>query len=590
MGRPSVLTCCPGHASEHRESWRQSTSSRHIIPQRKICTRLAALVVPTLRRFEWKGFDFADEARACQPFCCELADFLIDNHDRGDREMEDDERGPGRQQQRGAPCEIVPYPQQPCVRRCACPKPRGVAGRKLALLSRVLGDDAVARMSLHSDRDDRASQSLTPWRCSCSPGPSETFATSDRVLHFQRYGRNPRNHVRSEVETSLSRTCDLRRVESDCESSMGPRTRSGKPSKPNPHLPGPCCPISDMRPLLIPLVKHCRRPAGDNFAANARRCFEEIFNGPIWRRRLVHICTSPSCCKSREEAELKACWAIDFLYSSAPSIPQLAKWTKLLPALIFFVASDVGGVLQFAFEQAKSSFKLSTGQDETRDVAATVGEEMPWHELAGVRFARGLGFLASATRRFHMAALAIVVEPLRVLHSRYMATSRQRPATGRPNLLDEVHNSRSLVTAALQYYSTLFSLDCDRARLVWQWSGCLTARQWVRDYPDEARTFRRLILAAAGDLHRRLKKFTRDFPWLLFGLADVRRTHDDRQRIVQRFFAQEECCLPPGVARSFRQSGLTAEVLTSPNLRAFLHGIAAGFGLSVAQASAVGRG
>jgi hypothetical protein len=30
--------------------------------------------------------------------------------------------------------------------------------------------------------------------------------------------------------------------------------------------------------------------------------------------------------------------------------------------------------------------------------------------------------------------------------------------------------------------------------------------------------------------------------------------------------------------------------LTSPNLRAFLHGIAAGFGLSVAQASAVGRG
>ena len=233
MGRPSVLTCCPGHASEHRESWRQSTSSRHIIPQRKICTRLAALVVPTLRRFEWKGFDFADEARACQPFCCELADFLIDNHDRGDREREDDECGPGRQQQRGASCEIVPYPQKPCVRRCACPKPRGVAGRRLALLRRVLGDDAVARMSLHSDRDDRASQSLTPWLCSCSPGPSETFATSDRVLHFQRYGRNPRNHVRSEVETSLSRTCDLRRVESDCESSMGPRMRSGKPSKPN---------------------------------------------------------------------------------------------------------------------------------------------------------------------------------------------------------------------------------------------------------------------------------------------------------------------------------------------------------------------
>ena len=144
--------------------------------------------------------------------------------------------------------------------------------------------------------------------------------------------------------------------------------------------------------------------------------------------------------------------------------------------------------------------------------------------------------------------MRVVIEPLRIMHSRCMAIANKKSSSNRPALLDEVDPSRSMTIKVLQYYSSLLAGQCSRLRLVWGWQQCSDLLAWMRQCPEWARELRRLILSAACLVLRRFEKYTSKFPWRLYSLADARLGEGVRSKIIDEFFASAACCKPPGLA------------------------------------------
>ena len=312
------------------------------------------------------------------------------------------------------------------------------------------------------------------------------------------------------------------------------------------------------------------------FARRVRGCLGGSgLNGKIWQRGLLgHTCRYVGCCTCRADAEAKGITCVSFLLRSIPQVPQISKWTKLLPVLVLLMAAGVGGLLEEAVIEAGKHFKFPQGQhgDEGQEEAA----EVDWHKLAGKRYRRGVGFLSSPSQHFFVCLLAVVIEPLRCLHSRFMSLGHKiKSGVKLPSIFNEFDDSRSLVVRVLRYYSSLLRLTCKRARLFWQWSGAPDALGWLRDHTLEARTARRLILSAASGVKRRLGELTKSFPWLLISLGDLRRA--DGRDIAKRFRKTSWCCLRAGLSRLFKERGLTEEDMISQQWRQFF--FAVGFSL-----------
>lgn len=119
-----------------------------------------------------------------------------------------------------------------------------------------------------------------------------------------------------------------------------------------------------------------------------------------------------------------------------------------------------------------------------------------------------------------------------MIHHFFLDHSALKRKTNRnvPNLFDLLHRGRSVLVAALQWFSTLLGDENGRARLVWQVSGFTGIASFIEDEPGMALVFRRSILSAAGGLRRRLHDYVRSWPWKVFGTADVRRPLADRRR------------------------------------------------------------
>lgn len=219
------------------------------------------------------------------------------------------------------------------------------------------------------------------------------------------------------------------------------------------------------------------------------------------------------------------------------------------------------------------------GLEHAEDAEAA---EVNWQELAGRRLRRSLRFLSCPSQRFAIRALCVVLEPLRIMHSRYMnLANHPRGRRVWPGLLTETNRATSVVVKVLQFYSSLLCGAAERGRLVWQWSDCPSMLHWIRAHTQDARLLRRLILSAASEAHRRFSKITSQFPWLLLGLADNRR--DDHQDILSKFYSTPPCCKPPGFARDIQLRGVTADELMSDSWMQFLYGAASAMAMSIAS-------
>lgn len=283
-------------------------------------------------------------------------------------------------------------------------------------------------------------------------------------------------------------------------------------------------------------------------AKEIKHCFQKVLNGPYWdRSRVVHCCIG-GCCSTREEAESKVASAIlRVIMRCVPVTPSLADWVRLGPNLDFFLCAEFQGILTALLLNAEWAMNLPQ-QDLTGEVVF-----VEWRKLAGSRFHRTRHVLVNAAERFQRVLLAIVMEPLRHLHSAFLRHAHTAPDDQAwPLLLAEMWGPSSKFMIVRQYLSALLAGDGSRLRLMWQWDGCTSMSHWLAEHPDQGRQARNLILLVAGSVHRRFATTLYRFPFKLFSVADARRC--DHESVINEFYSKPFCCLQPGCAREIRKT------------------------------------
>ena len=129
---------------------------------------------------------------------------------------------------------------------------------------------------------------------------------------------------------------------------------------------------------------------------------------------------------------------------------------------------------------------------------------LSWQKLAGKRYARTLRMLACPEERFHRRLLAIVIEPLRHLHSTYLRFAHEAINDLKwPRLIDEIWGPTSKCVQVLQYFSTLVSGQATRLKLLWRLDGASSMEEWIVSNDCHVKQTRRLLLSAMTSVHRR---------------------------------------------------------------------------------------
>jgi hypothetical protein len=286
--------------------------------------------------------------------------------------------------------------------------------------------------------------------------------------------------------------------------------------------------------------------------ADITHCFTKVLNGCCWQRgKWTHMCTYDGCCNSFADAVAKVVKSIvHVLLRAVPTTPVLSDWTKLGPALDFYMVSEHQGILHALLTRAGWAMKFPQNRDPGPGKDAG---EIDWQAIAGSRYRRSMLCLQSQEERFHRTLLALVMEPLRHLHSSYLKYAHAAADDESwPKLLNEVWPRASISVAAQQYFSTMLEGTCPRFRLVWQLTGCSSFQQWVEQHPAEAKIARSQILMVTLLLRRRHNNTLNRWPWKLFSVADARR--DDQNDTIIDFYSRPPCCREPGFAREMRES------------------------------------
>lgn len=128
---------------------------------------------------------------------------------------------------------------------------------------------------------------------------------------------------------------------------------------------------------------------------------------------------------------------VNFLFRRMPPEPVISKWTKLLPAMSWFMSTMVFGLLhnivrgshaKFTYPQTPRTQQREETQGEQGTTVVVRGEvdaddELTWHEVAGVRLRRTLLVSGCDDSRFTIHLICIIVEPLRLLHMHFLRTA-----------------------------------------------------------------------------------------------------------------------------------------------------------------------
>ena len=96
-------------------------------------------------------------------------------------------------------------------------------------------------------------------------------------------------------------------------------------------------------------------------------------------------------------------------------------WTKVGPCLDFYLTAEFVGALTKLLENARWTASFPQRDVETDCV------DVDWHALAGSRYRRACSMLSSDEDRFSRALLAVVMEPLRHIHSSYLKNAHTAP-------------------------------------------------------------------------------------------------------------------------------------------------------------------
>ena len=323
-------------------------------------------------------------------------------------------------------------------------------------------------------------------------------------------------------------------------------------------------PVDDM-------AAHDRRPDVRSWRS-AWDVYLSINNGAYRTDGIVHHCIGDCCgggswLKTRD----KLAQSITKLqYRFLPKPPPSNKWTKLFPALVWFlVAMLSGGLLKMS---ADTDFK---GVDIDRavqpDANPEVSQNVTWAKLAGSRLLR---FRDTVKDVVKITTLVLVVEPVAYITEHFIQNTGERRCRDHPSLLKYLHNRTSPIYPVLGYYSSLLSGIIhdtpanDRTVLMYRGQGYQTFSAWSVDNKQDARDLRDAILSVAAwmdDKHRRVME---DRDLQILALGDSTRTEEDRHRVVDRFKLEDGaprnlCCVRWGLRPWFQKP---TEELLAPEM------------------------
>ena len=281
---------------------------------------------------------------------------------------------------------------------------------------------------------------------------------------------------------------------------------------------------------------------------------KQVLNGD-WRKGgcLIHHCHSAGCCGGYQVSITKArtiSALIGVLLHVAPPVPSANKWTKLGPTLDFFLPGVLcHGILTVIYEKAfaKQQSKPSQPGQEAADTGDQCFiEAVNWHAVQGKRYKAGLTFLRHPLMHVETTVLAIALEPVRYVTRWLMKTcSRQQCPSRVPALISLASGVESPLKLVLQYISGLLAGESSRLRLLVEGSGCDSVEEWVGTCSEAAQLLRRVLMATASWLHRRLEHYTQSYPWRLAALADQRLSNSERAEIASTFLSKNKCDLDP---------------------------------------------
>ena len=277
--------------------------------------------------------------------------------------------------------------------------------------------------------------------------------------------------------------------------------------------------------------------------------FFSCFNGRHWVQGVVEVYDNNAQLDSEQWLSSATDAALGVLLSRLPPVPSSGKWEKLTPCIFFIVKLQMHGLLAHMLEPAfqNAGFHSSAGRGSTDD-DPHLKMDMSWHEVAGKRFERFKAFLHDTWSQFVMRSLLLVLEVFRILTLSFMSASNRRACVGFSPLQNMLYEKTSVVVWSLQYLSSLLRLTPSRCRLLWQphYDSCI---EWVRQRPEEAAFFRRLVLHSIGQIELRHVRKLFILPWRLFTISDSRRPLMERKSLGLAFLDLPRCCVPWGFAR-----------------------------------------
>jgi hypothetical protein len=285
-----------------------------------------------------------------------------------------------------------------------------------------------------------------------------------------------------------------------------------------------------------------------------------VCNGRWWEAHIEHFCAGCQCCANREDTQARICQALrQTLFRRMPPTPAINKWTKLAPVCDMLV---FGAMLHNIF--AKTFFGLDIPM--AGEIDSTIDFDMIkdafFSAVSGSRFRASKDFLQDANTRPALVTLSLILEPLRVLTSWWMRRAREvDPHSGQRPLMDILCPSTSVLTATLQYLSSLLHGQPKRLLMLWRPSGAASFQEWFRTHPSEVQQFRRLVLLTSAAIFRRHAHCLRQFPWLFVSLVDDRLAPQEKEHIAAAFDDLHPCCLPSGFARKLKETGVTSAQL-----------------------------
>ena len=200
------------------------------------------------------------------------------------------------------------------------------------------------------------------------------------------------------------------------------------------------------------------------------------------RNRLRHVCAGPHCCKNRQET-IQRCIRVTQQFPCAGSPEDLCagKWTKIGPNTDWHLVACLHNILLILLQKDSSFLQLGARKVLGIDQDSATYD---WHAQAGARYKQTVNFWSNPNAYFLLLVVCVVTEPFRHAHMWFQKYSTATNGNF-PPLLNLINKEHSIITAALQFLSSLLEGDCMRLELIWRYDGSASFDEWQQSFPHK---------------------------------------------------------------------------------------------------------